>query len=392
MPFMQINPTDDAYISQLNPNRNFASSSSLFTGMFIQPTDNFRSLLKFDVSGILPPDNGIINATLNLLVYRKDSPDLLLSPQAVSVYTNDSDFSESTVTWNNAPAISPTIYSIDVTDANVGNFISINITELVKDWVTNVIPNNGITLVGIENITSTIIGYLSNNWINPSQRPFLNIEYGIISPTGSTGTTGATGATGETGPTGATGVTGATGSTGATGEPGSGAIIPYASGLPVTLTTIAGGLAGIPAFIGFGGAAEGTSVLEESINLIGGPGVFLNVAFSMPRDGIITSIEAYFSTTAALSLVGTTVTITAQLYSSATPDNIFILVTGATVTLAPALTGILAVGTTSNGIVTGLSIPVTAETRLLMVFSATAAGVSLINTVAGYASAGVSIV
>ncbi|HEY8911148.1 MAG TPA: hypothetical protein VIM51_12860 [Desulfosporosinus sp.] len=48
-------------------------------------------------------------------------------------------------------------------------------------------------------------------------------------------------------------------------------------------------------------------------------------------------------------------------------------------------------GTISNAILTELAISVTAQTRLLMVFSATAAGLSLINTVSGYASAGVVI-
>jgi hypothetical protein len=38
-----------------------------------------------------------------------------------------------------------------------------------------------------------------------------------------------------------------------------------------------------------------------------------------------------------------------------------------------------------------LAIPVTAQTRLLMVFSATATGASLLNTVVGYASAGITI-
>ncbi len=112
----------------------------------------------------------------------------------------------------------------------------------------------------------------------------------------------------------------------------------------------------------------------------------------MPTAGIITSIAAYFSTASALSLVGTTVTITAQLYQSATPDNTFSPVPGAVVTLAPALTGVVAIGTISNGIVTGLSIPVTAQTRLLMVYSITANGMTLINTVSGYASGGVAIV
>jgi BclB C-terminal domain-containing protein len=79
------------------------------------------------------------------------------------------------------------------------------------------------------------------------------------------------------------------------------------------------------------------------------------------------------------------------LYSSTTPDNTFTPIPGALVTLAPPLTGVLGVGTISNGLTTGLTIPVTPQTRLLMVFSATATGASLINTVIGYASAGITI-
>ncbi|SPF51857.1 Putative membrane protein (fragment) [Candidatus Desulfosporosinus infrequens] len=157
------------------------------------------------------------------------------------------------------------------------------------------------------------------------------------------------------------------------------------------MTTITGGLAGIPGFVGFGSSAPGLVDLGATIDLTGAAATNLNFAYSVPRDGTITSIAAYFSTTAALSLVGSTITITAQLYSSTTPDNTFSPVAGTAVTLAPALTGILSVGTISNAILTGLAIPVTAQTRLLMVFSATAAGLTLINTVAGYASAGVVI-
>ncbi|MFH5181807.1 exosporium glycoprotein BclB-related protein [Paenibacillus sp. TAB 01] len=157
------------------------------------------------------------------------------------------------------------------------------------------------------------------------------------------------------------------------------------------MTTIAGGLVGTSSLVGFGSSATGVTIVGGTIDLTGGPGILINEAFSMPRDGVITSLTAYFSTTLALSLVGTTITITADLYSSVTPDNTFTIIPGATVTLAPDLTGVLALGTISTGTVTGLSIPVTAGTRLLLVFSATAAGVTLINTVAGYASAGLAI-
>ncbi|GAK40759.1 exosporium BclB-like protein [Paenibacillus sp. TCA20] len=218
---------------------------------------------------------------------------------------------------------------------------------------------------------------------------------GATGETGAIGLTGATGVTGATGLPGATGVTGATGLagvTGATGAAGSGSIIPYASGLPAALTTVLGGLLNTSSLVGFGSSSTGVSVTGGIIDLTGAAGTLLNFAFSAPRAGTITSLAAYFSTTAGLSLVGSTVTITAQLFRSTTPDNTFTAVPGAVVTLAPPLTGVLALGTISSGLTTGLSIPVTAGDRLLMVFSASVtAGIDVATTVAGYASGGLTI-
>ncbi len=214
---------------------------------------------------------------------------------------------------------------------------------------------------------------------------------GVTGPTGPTGATGADGVTGPTGPTGATGADGVTGPTGPTGIAGSAAIIPFASGLPVSLTTVAGGLVGTPAFVGFGSSAPGLTISGGTINLTNPAGTLTNFAFSMPRDGIITSLSAFFSTTAALSLVGSTIQITAQLYRSVTPDNVFTAVPGAAVSLTPALTGVISAGTLSSGVTDGLNIPVTPETRLMLVFTATASGLTLVNTVAGYASGGLAI-
>jgi BclB C-terminal domain-containing protein len=217
---------------------------------------------------------------------------------------------------------------------------------------------------------------------------------GPTGPTGATGPTGPTGATGPigaTGPTGADGITGPTGATGPTGIAGTGAIIPFASGLPVALTTIAGGLAGLPAFVGFGSNVQGLTVLGSTINITNAAGTLSNFAFQVPRDGIITSFSAFFSTTAALSLVGSTVTVNAQIYQSSTPNNVFSPIPGTLISLAPSLSGIISIGTLLNGALTGLNIPITAQTRLMLVFSATASGLALVNTVAGYASAGLGI-
>ncbi|WP_042267362.1 exosporium glycoprotein BclB-related protein [Paenibacillus graminis] len=176
------------------------------------------------------------------------------------------------------------------------------------------------------------------------------------------------------------------------GATGAGAIIPYASGLPISLTTVLGGLLNTSSVVGFGNSTTGISVAVEVIDLTGAPGTLLNFAFSAPRTGTITSLAAYFSTTAALSLIGSTVTITAQLFHSTTPNNTFTAVPGASVTLAPALTGVLALGSISSGLISGLNIPIAAGDRLLLVFSAAVtAGVDVVSTIAGYASGGLSI-
>jgi BclB C-terminal domain-containing protein len=153
------------------------------------------------------------------------------------------------------------------------------------------------------------------------------------------------------------------------------------------MATVLGGLANTQALIGFGGngsvVAVGGIIDTTALN---------SFAFSAPRAGIITSIAAYYSVGAALALALSTITITAQLYSSATPDDSFAPIVGATVTLSPALTGAVSVGFITSGITTGLSIPVTAGTRLMMVFSpAVTAGLDIAAIISGFASAGVSI-
>ncbi len=154
------------------------------------------------------------------------------------------------------------------------------------------------------------------------------------------------------------------------------------------MTTVIGELIGTTTLLGFGSSVTGVSLIGGTINTT----TIANMAFSMPRDGIITSVAAYFSTTVALSLVGTTVTLTAQLYASATPDNVFFPIPGAIVTLNPTLTGVVGIGSISDGLTTGLNIPVSARTRLLMVFAAdVTAGIDVATTVTGFASAGVNI-
>ncbi|MBT2618620.1 MULTISPECIES: exosporium glycoprotein BclB-related protein [unclassified Bacillus (in: firmicutes)] len=203
------------------------------------------------------------------------------------------------------------------------------------------------------------------------------------------GDKGDKGFPGAPGPRGPQGPPGPPGAPGAPGVPGAGAIIPFASGItPAELTILAGGLVGTSSAIGFGTAIPGLTILGATIDLTG----LLNEAFTVPRAGTITSIAATFSTTVGLTIPVGTATITAQLFRAPAGSNIFTVIPGATVVLAPPLTGlVIPPGTISQGITAGLAIPVSPGERLMMVFSVVGTGITLATAVAGAASAGVAI-
>lgn len=177
------------------------------------------------------------------------------------------------------------------------------------------------------------------------------------------------------------------------GNPGRGGIVPFASGVtPVTMTTTDLGVVSTVGLVGFGVAVSGVTIAGGLIDLSGTVGGPINFAFSVPRSGTISSITAFFNTTAALALPTSTVTITGQLYSAAADSNLFAPIPGASVTLDPPLTGTVILGTISTG-ANVVSIPVVRGTRLLLVFSTTAAGTdALASTVVGNVSAGVNII
>ncbi|WP_251637430.1 exosporium glycoprotein BclB-related protein [Sporosarcina sp. NCCP-2716] len=165
-----------------------------------------------------------------------------------------------------------------------------------------------------------------------------------------------------------------------------GSIIPFASGaVPVALTSLIGGLVGTPFFIGFGTAVPGVILANNTINLIG----LVNEAFTVPRNGTITAISATFTLTAALSVADEAATVTAQIYRAPAGSNTF-SPTGVSVDLTPPLTSLLTVGTTLSGSAIPVApVSVAPGDRLLMVYSLS--GTSIASTVAGTASAGITI-
>jgi BclB C-terminal domain-containing protein len=202
----------------------------------------------------------------------------------------------------------------------------------------------------------------------------------IPGPRGPRGFQGPVGPTGPTGPTGATGATGAL-------TPGTGAIIPFASGTPVTLTTVLGGLLDTGALVGFGSSFPSVTIGGGSLTL-GGVGGVLDFAFVVPRAGTVTSISAFFSATVGITLTAAR-TVRAELWSAPANSNTF-TPTGAFTLLAPSFGPVVNIGDTASN-TSAVTLPVSTGDKLLMVFSVDTVGLDLASTLIGFASAGVEI-
>ncbi len=157
------------------------------------------------------------------------------------------------------------------------------------------------------------------------------------------------------------------------------------------MTTANLGNPGIPVFVAFSGLGNGLEDLTDTIDLSNAVGEVVNFAFSMPRNGFITSVTGFFSSAETTAIPSTTITVHARIYASAIPNNVFTAIAGTEIALAPALGPNITVGDVASGAINGLMIPITAQTRIMMVFFATAEGETLANTTIGYVSGGIGI-
>jgi len=137
---------------------------------------------------------------------------------SVDIATATSAWVESTVTGASAPAPGATIATVAVTTA--GQWIAVDVTNSVKNWVDFPATNNGFTVAASTGAPTTSIIIDSKENTATSNAAVLDISLASAGPQGTTGATGATGPSGSPGPTGTAGPTGAPGSTGPAGSTG----------------------------------------------------------------------------------------------------------------------------------------------------------------------------
>lgn len=173
---------------------------------------------------------------------------------------------------------------------------------------------------------------------------------------------------------------------------GNGSIQMFSSGLPVVLTTVAGGLVGNVTALGTGSAAVpvANASLPGVINLTLNP-TLAGFTYDVPRAGTLNSLVSSFLLTVGIALPGTDVVVNTTLYRSPAGNGVVfesLAPLGGSVNLSPAFSGVLGAGAFSTGATaTGsFNVAVAKGDRLLGITSITASGVTLITALTGLPS------
>jgi hypothetical protein len=146
--------TDDAYVASNSADGNFGGATQLRIRS-VAPT--YRSYLKFTVSGLA---GTVTSATLRLRVY--DGGD-----QGGSVYGVSNSWTESGLTWNNAPPLS---------GSPLDSLGAVMAGTWVEFDVTDSITGDGTYSFGIGSPSSNLVGYRASEYGDPSHRPELLIQ------------------------------------------------------------------------------------------------------------------------------------------------------------------------------------------------------------------------
>jgi len=200
----------DTHVSNLLPDNNFGSLPTLNVG------GGASALLRFDL-GTLPAGvtaAKLVKANLNLYVNRVGAPG------AIEVLGLHGAWTESTVTASNQPPSAGAGGGISVPVGLANQFLSVDLTDLVKQWISNPASNYGLTLQASLRAPGTVAFFDSKENTASAHVARLDLTLADQGPKGDTGATGPTGATGATGPRGLTGAAGPVGPTGATGATG----------------------------------------------------------------------------------------------------------------------------------------------------------------------------
>ncbi|WP_433936379.1 SdrD B-like domain-containing protein [Sorangium cellulosum] len=163
----------DAEIWSLNASYHVPDSYEVNTG-YSSAYGEKRALFGFDL-GSIPSGSFISSARFHVSTYSS-------THQTVRVHRVLGPWSEDGVTWDNLGGIDPS--AVASFESGGSAWRDIDLTGLVQDWVSGVVPNHGILL---EEDLQGKTSYKSSDHPNPDNHPFIEVCY--LPPSNSIGNT-----------------------------------------------------------------------------------------------------------------------------------------------------------------------------------------------------------
>lgn len=200
----------DTHVSTTAVSSNFGTLPTVNVG------GGSTGLLRFDLS-TLPSgltSAKLVKASLVLYINRVGVAG------AIELQTVNSAWSEAAVTAAAMPATSGAGSGPVVPVGSAGQFVAVDLTKQVKQWIDNPGANFGLALAPALSAPATTVFLDSKENTGTGHVARLDLTLADQGPPGPRGATGATGATGAPGAPGATGATGATGAQGPKGDKG----------------------------------------------------------------------------------------------------------------------------------------------------------------------------
>lgn len=177
-----------------------------------------RTFLKFTLDS-LPPGTTATDITQAWIRFWVNRNSTVLGAITLSPVTTAWD--EDTIKDNSTGALTfgaPKLPELPIT--SIGNFVSIDVTALVKAWLDGTLLNEGIEIAPSASTTFLNLAFDSKESDQTSHEPRLEVSLSKIGPVGPIGPIGPQGAQGIAGPEGPPGATGPEGPTGAAGVQG----------------------------------------------------------------------------------------------------------------------------------------------------------------------------
>ena len=192
----QAPPNADAFAVAATPKSNYGPSPLL------PVTSGATSFIQFNLSGV-PANATVSKATVRLYV------DAVTGSGAFDLYELDTPWTEGSLNFANAPTpgLSATgAKPVSISSANCNQFVLVDITTLVQEWLNGTVANHGIAI----KLTSPGGGFSfdSKESLLTSHEPELEVTLATAGAAGPQGVAGATGPAGPQGPQGPQGLPG----------------------------------------------------------------------------------------------------------------------------------------------------------------------------------------